>query len=111
MKNFSKNDQGFTCLVCGAKVEPLGYTSRDHCPKCLHSLHIDINPGDRLNTCLGILKPIGITTSSKKGYIINYRCEKCGMLHNNRAATDDKQSLIFALMNGTFDEAIKKMLL
>lgn len=108
MKNFTKNDEGFICTVCGANVKPLGYTSRDHCPKCLHSLHVDINPGDRLNPCCGVLKPIGITTN-KKGYVINYKCQKCGMLHNNRAATDDKQSLIFALMNGTFDNIIKNL--
>lgn len=102
MKTFTKNDNGFTCLVCGKAVKPLGYTSRDHCPFCLHSLHVDINPGDRQNTCHGILQPISATTNPKKGYILNYKCLKCGTLHNNKAAEDDKLSLIFALMNGTF---------
>ena len=42
---FTKNDAGFTCRVCGKEVLPLGYTSRNHCPFCLSSLHVDINPG------------------------------------------------------------------
>ena len=59
-KVFSKLDEGFTCLYCGKEVGPLNYTSRDHCPYCLHSIHVDINPGDRENDCLGDMKPIGI---------------------------------------------------
>ena len=46
-KRFTKNDNGFICAHCGKEVEPLGYTSRNHCPFCLWSLHVDINPGDR----------------------------------------------------------------
>lgn len=88
MKNFKKLDEGFTCLNCGKKVEPLGYTSRNHCPYCLHSLHIDINPGDRANTCLGLLKPVGVET--KKGeYVLVFKCEKCGATTRNKVANDD----------------------
>ena len=88
MKNFKKLDEGFTCLNCGKKVEPLGYTSRNHCPYCLHSLHIDINPGDRANTCLGLLKPVGVET--KKGeYVLVFKCEKCGITTRNKVANDD----------------------
>ena len=46
---FIKNDNSFTCKHCGSQVEKLGYTSRDHCNKCLYSLHVDIEPGDRQN--------------------------------------------------------------
>ena len=46
-KRFVKNDSGFVCSHCGKKVEPLGYTSRNHCPFCLWSRHVDIFPGDR----------------------------------------------------------------
>ena len=75
---FKKVDESFICVNCGKEVKPLGYTSRNHCPYCLHSLHVDITPGDRANPCKGILKPIGIGNSNKKGYIINFKCEKCG---------------------------------
>ena len=109
MKKFTKNDNGFTCAVCKNPVNPLGYTSRDHCPFCLHSLHVDINPGDRLNPCKGIMQPVSATTNSKKGYVINYKCLTCGKTHNNKSAEDDKLSLIFALMNGTFQQKLNSL--
>ena len=52
MKLFTKNDNSFVCENCNMIVSPLKYTSRDHCPYCLYSKHVDINPGDRLNKCL-----------------------------------------------------------
>ena len=60
MKKFTMRDEEFICEHCNKKVEKLNYTARDHCPYCLYSKHIDIMPGDRLNKCLGLLKPIGI---------------------------------------------------
>jgi len=89
-KRFSKNDNGFICLNCGFEVKPLGYTSRDHCPKCLYSVHIDINPGDRMNGCLGLLEPVCAEPDPKKGYIITYKCQKCGEIHRNRSAHEAK---------------------
>ena len=89
-KRFTKNDDSFTCVHCGKTVEPLGYTSRNHCPHCLWSLHVDINPGDRQNTCGGILRPIQTLPDAKRGYIIIHRCEKCGTTVRNRAAHEAK---------------------
>ena len=43
-KRFTKNDDTFICKNCGLEVKPLGYSSRNHCPRCLCSLHVDINP-------------------------------------------------------------------
>lgn len=98
MKSFEKNDESFICKVCGANVPPLKYSSRDHCNKCLCSIHIDINPGDRANSCLGILRPVSVVTSSKKGYIINYKCDKCKQSHNNKSALDDSFETILQVM-------------
>ena len=89
-KRFSKNDDGFTCLHCGRYVPPLGYTSRNHCPFCLSSLHVDINPGDRANPCGGILRPIRAIPDPKRGYIIVHRCEVCGEVVRNKAAHEAK---------------------
>ena len=50
-RNFVKNDDEFICDNCGRKVPKLGYSSRNHCPYCLHSKHVDIKPGDRMETC------------------------------------------------------------
>ena len=60
MKKFQMKDEEFTCIVCGKKVPKANYTARDHCPYCLSSLHVDIMPGDRMNPCKGVLKPVGI---------------------------------------------------
>jgi hypothetical protein len=50
---------------------------------------VDINPGDRANTCKGVLRPTGVTSGGKKGYVIEYTCEKCGARMRNKAAVDD----------------------
>ena len=97
MKQFTKNDVSFICENCGEEVSPLGYTSRDHCNSCLYSKHVDIMPGDRKNTCKGLLRPIRVEIDSKKGYVIVYKCEKCGEEHRNKAANDDNNDLLIEL--------------
>ena len=97
MKTFEKNDSGFICRICGKNVDNLKYTSRDHCNKCLCSIHIDINPGDRAEDCHGILEPVGLETSSKKGYVIIFKCKKCGEIRKNKVAEDDDMDLIIKL--------------
>ena len=52
-KKFFEIDEEFICENCGKHVPKLGYTCRNHCPYCLHSKHVDINPGDRAETCHG----------------------------------------------------------
>ena len=103
MRTFEKNDNSFICRVCQKQVPTLNYTSRDHCNKCLCSIHVDINPGDRSNTCLGTLVPIGVEINNKKGYVINYKCAKCGETHNNKAAEDDSFKTILKVMNKSFN--------
>lgn len=94
MKNFTKNDNGFICENCGKQVMPLKVTSRNHCPFCLHSLHVDINPGDRANTCKGLLKPIGVEFNSNKGKVLVFKCQKCGFVGRNKCAPDDSEKQI-----------------
>lgn len=89
-KRFTKNDNSFTCANCGKEVLPLGYSSRNHCPFCLWSLHVDILPGDRANPCGGKLRPIRTEPDPKKGYVIIHQCEKCGEIRRNRAAHEAK---------------------
>ena len=85
-KRFQTRDEGFVCAHCGAEVPPNGVTSRDHCPVCLWSRHVDINPGDRANPCGGMLEPVGAEPSAKKGFLIRYRCTVCGARVRNKAA-------------------------
>ena len=96
MKRFQERDEGFICEHCQKEVSPLGYTSRDHCPYCLYSKHVDINPGDRENPCKGLLKPIGIE-KFKDTYKIRYQCETCKKEHKNIIAKDDDMSEIIKI--------------
>lgn len=96
-KIFSKNDQEFICENCKRTVLKLGYSSRNHCPYCLHSKHVDINPGDRKEECKGLLVPVGCELDSKKGYIIIHKCSKCGAIRRNKYAKDDDMDLIIEL--------------
>jgi len=96
MKKFNMIDEGFVCENCGKDVDRLNYTARDHCPYCLHSKHVDINPGDRANECKGILAPIGIV-KFKDTYKIVYKCKKCGTMHKNVPANVDNFNLLIDL--------------
>lgn len=96
MKKFKKNDDSFICQNCNKIVSKLGYTSRDHCPFCLYSKHVDVNPGDRQNNCLGLLKPIDIEKYKDK-YKIIYTCSRCGEKRKNVIATDDDYNEILKL--------------
>ncbi len=83
-------NNAFTCLNCGSNVPPLiNGSCRNHCPFCLYSLHIDINPGDRASSCQGVLEPTGVDYSPKKGWIIIHKCKSCGVVKRNKAALND----------------------
>ena len=96
MKKFNMIDEEFICENCLKKVNKLEYSARDHCPFCLYSKHVDINPGDRANKCNGMLMPIEIE-KFKNTYKIIYKCEKCGLQHKNVMATDDNIDKIIEL--------------
>ncbi len=93
-KKFQKRKEDFVCTHCGFKVQGTGYT--DHCPKCLWSKHCDINPGDRLANCQGLMEPVGVETVSGE-YIIHYKCQKCGYKHRVKAAAEDNFEKIVKL--------------
>ncbi|MGI6325146.1 MAG: RNHCP domain-containing protein [Bacilli bacterium] len=101
MKKFRMLDEGFKCEICHQQVDPLEYTARDHCPYCLYSKHVDINPGDRQNSCRGILKPIGLE-KFKDTYKIIYKCEKCKTMIKNIMAKDDNMDKIIELSKKSY---------
>ena len=96
MKKFNMIDESFICENCNYTVNKLEYTARDHCPNCLYSKHVDINPGDRANNCKGLLEPIGIE-KFKNTYKIIYKCDKCNQTHKNIMHDDDNMDLIINL--------------
>lgn len=90
MKKFQKRVEDFVCQNCGTKVVGTGYAN--HCPVCLFSKHVDINPGDRLNLCGGMMKPLRIE-SQKGEFVIVHKCQRCGEEKRNKSNPEDK--LIF----------------
>ena len=96
-KRFTKHDSGFICSACGKEVKPLGYTSRNHCPYCLASLHLDENPGDRAADCGGIMDAVKVDPDAKRGFIIYHKCRGCGAVKRNKAASDDNMELLISL--------------
>ena len=89
-------DEEFICENCHKNVPKLQYSARDHCPNCLYSKHVDINPGDRQNSCKGLLKPIDIE-KYKNTYKIIYKCIKCNQIHKNIMANDDNFDKVIEL--------------
>ena len=92
-KNFyGRGNNAFTCEQCGIKVLPLKNGSyRNHCPECLYSKHVDVIPGDRLNPCQGLMKPIRAEYSGKKGWVIIHECTRCGHVGRNKTALEDPE--------------------
>ena len=98
-KRFKMIDEEFICDVCKSKVSKLEYTARDHCPYCLSSKHLDINPGDRLAKCFGTLVPIDVEKGKKDTYKIIYKCDKCNEIKKNKVAVDDNFDKILEIMS------------
>ncbi|MCL2382638.1 MAG: RNHCP domain-containing protein [Oscillospiraceae bacterium] len=96
-RQFVEIDEEFICENCGENIEKLRYSCRNHCNYCLHSKHVDINPGDREEECHGILEPTGIEMNQQKGYVIIFNCKKCGQTRRNKAAKDDNMDKIIEL--------------
>ena len=93
-RKFERRKEDFICENCGHRIVGNGYTN--HCPACLFSKHVDVNPGDRKCQCLGLMEPIG-TISSRKGYTIIHRCQKCGAVKKNKSAKNDSFEAILAV--------------
>jgi RNase P subunit RPR2 len=93
-RKFVRTIEDFTCENCGTFVKGDGYT--DHCPHCLWSKHVDINPGDRSSDCKGMLEPVAVEIRSDENKI-HYICQKCGKRHKVRVSLDDNNDLIITL--------------
>lgn len=91
--------ESFVCSHCGATISPpeSGSEQRNHCPRCLWSLHIDLRIGDRRSSCRGMMEPVGIWTKDNGEWAVIHRCVACGFLRANRIAADDDELRLFAL--------------
>ena len=91
--------ESFECKLCGCLVVPEGASSdhRNHCPYCLHSLHVDIEPGDRESDCGGVMEPVAVWVRNKGEWAIIHRCKRCGDLSSNRVAADDNPMKLMSI--------------
>ena len=88
---FTRKKEDFVCDVCGTQVHGNGYTN--HCPNCLASKHVDINPGDRASDCHGVMEPVEFFTRNGKEFIL-HQCEKCGHTRPNKVAPEDNRETL-----------------
>ena len=106
----------FICSHCRGQVKAnfsVGTKNRNHCPKCLFSLHVDNAPGDRKADCGGDMKPIGLTFKEEgldkygkkvQGEImLIHKCDKCGKININRIAGDDDSDEILKIYDNSKD--------
>ena len=90
---FTRTKEDFTCEHCGAEAKGNGYTN--HCPKCLWSKHVDIDPGDRTAECDGLMEPTGVLVGGGE-YALLHQCIRCNFERKNKVAKSDD-----------FDEVVK----
>ncbi len=105
------SDNSFRCRNCDYQVSNsnlIGTAHRNHCPSCLFSLDVDLEPGDRKSQCQGIMEPIGLTfkkEGEKDKYgkarqgelMLIHECLRCNKISINRIAGDDKPKTIIDL--------------
>ena len=92
-------NESFTCKVCGRLVVPEGAGSdhRNHCPNCLSSLHVDIEPGDRASDCGGHMEAVAVWVRKNGEWAIIHRCKQCGAFSSNRVAADDNPMMLMSI--------------
>ena len=94
MKQFQRTVEAFTCEHCGVEVKGDGYTN--HCPSCLWSKHVDVNPGDRASSCGGLMEPVALERTGDE-YVLTHRCVKCQHKKRNRTDKEDSSDTLVAL--------------
>jgi hypothetical protein len=90
-RNFNRLIEDFVCEMCGTRNVGDGYTN--HCFKCLWSKHVDLNPGDRLHICQGMMRPVEFDL--KKG--LRHRCVVCRFERFNKLQAKDDYEKVLAL--------------
>jgi len=92
---FIKNKENFICENCGEKAIGNGYTN--HCPACLYSKHVDINPGDRQSTCGALMEPVDISVEGQE-YSVVHKCVLCKYKKKNKIDKNDDFNKILELV-------------
>jgi len=91
---FQRKIEDFTCAHCSTRVIGTGYTN--HCPKCLWSRHVDVNPGDRDESCNGMMEPLRIEQEKRREVVVQ-RCQLCGVERKNSIVKEDDREVVLAV--------------
>ncbi|WP_157747518.1 RNHCP domain-containing protein [Cohaesibacter sp. ES.047] len=107
-------DGEFRCTHCKQMVftaTAMGTVHRNHCPHCLHSVHVDTKPGNRASTCQSRMIPVGLTIKhngfDKYGkarcgdVMLVHHCSGCGAVNINRIAGDVSCDRIIDVFEGS----------
>lgn len=93
-KVFQRRKEDFQCEQCGFFVTGTGYTN--HCPRCLYGKHVDVFPGDRAETCGGLMEPIQYEKNNGQEKL-THRCLRCGKVRKNKVQKEDDFEVLLAL--------------
>lgn len=106
-KNFIPKNESFTCKKCGEKNPEAKPSYRNHCRKCLWSLHVDEDvPGDRGSSCGALMEPV----AAEKERIL-HRCTACEKEMWNKLLSDDDHEMYIkvSLCSPQFRKSWKNM--
>jgi hypothetical protein len=92
--SFTKVQEDFACEKCGLIVNGNGFTN--HCPNCLWSKHVDVQPGDRANDCKGMMEPIAVRQKDRSKDVL-HECKSCGQRKWNQVTPQDNSDMIVKL--------------
>ncbi len=88
---FQRTVEDFVCERCGTANTGDGYTN--HCRACLHSKHVDVQPGDRASACGGLMRPVDVFRSDGRWKLV-HECERCGCRRANRVRDEETDAVI-----------------
>ncbi len=102
---FTRKVEDFDCVVCGAHVRGDGYTN--HCSRCLTSLHVDVDPGDRAADCGGVMVPVGVEVV-RGSYVVVHECETCGTVRRCKSSPRDDPDALHEVMRQAGERTMRE---
>ena len=103
-RQFQRRIENFTCLHCGEEIEGNGFTN--HCPHCLWSKHVDVNPGDRAEECEGALEPISVEGTIENQKIV-HRCVKCQATRRCKISPEDNTERLIEIVKESAERILR----
>lgn len=101
--SFTRKTEDFKCERCGREVAGNGYTN--HCPGCLWSKHVDVDPGDRAETCGGMMEPVAIEQGNGGEAVILQVCVRCAAERRCKRSPEDSFDAIVAIARRVAERA------